>query len=206
MSFASAPRTTSSACSPTPTTRNSRSPNSSMPRVLLARRSGGPSTSRQYWSRPDSRNASAQLHRDQPRPSPEGRPNSRYSTVGIPRADPSIRRPRPSHDRRRRRHQRPPRDRHLWKRRSWGSRPTERYRLLRGRRWQPDDSPPADNRRRRRSQSERFDGDRFVFEPYVESAESAGRAGSKLHEIFAEGITVYGSDRLDEIRKGGRRR
>jgi len=32
-----------------------------------------------------------------------------------------------------------------------GGRPTERYRLLRGRRWQPDDSPPADNRRRRRS-------------------------------------------------------
>ena len=50
-------------------------------------------------------------------------------------------------------------------------------------------------------QSERFDGDRFVFEPYVESAESAERAGSKLHEIFAEGMTVYGSDRLDEIRK-----
>jgi len=50
-------------------------------------------------------------------------------------------------------------------------------------------------------QSERFDGDRFVFEPYVESAESAGRAGSKLHEIFAEGITVYRSDRLDALRK-----
>jgi len=50
-------------------------------------------------------------------------------------------------------------------------------------------------------QSERFDGDRFMFEPYVESAESAERAGSKLHEIFAEGMTVYGSDRLDEIRK-----
>lgn len=49
--------------------------------------------------------------------------------------------------------------------------------------------------------SERFDGDRFVFEPYVESAESAGRAGSKLHEIFDEGITVYGSDRLDALRK-----
>jgi len=50
-------------------------------------------------------------------------------------------------------------------------------------------------------QSERFDGDRFVFEPYVESAGSAERAGSKLNEIFAGGITVYGSDRLDEIRK-----
>jgi len=50
-------------------------------------------------------------------------------------------------------------------------------------------------------QSERFDGDRFVFEPYVESAKSAERAGSKLNEIFAEGITIYRSDRLDEIRK-----
>jgi len=39
-------------------------------------------------------------------------------SIRIPRADPSIRRPRPSHDRRRRRHQRPPWDRHLWKRRS----------------------------------------------------------------------------------------
>jgi predicted nucleotidyltransferase/biotin operon repressor len=50
-------------------------------------------------------------------------------------------------------------------------------------------------------QSVRFDGDRFVFEPYVESAESAGRAGSKLSEIFAEGITVYGSNRLNALRK-----
>ncbi|RLM63299.1 DNA polymerase subunit beta [Halorubrum sp. Atlit-26R] len=50
-------------------------------------------------------------------------------------------------------------------------------------------------------QSERFDGDRFVFEPYVESAESARRAGSKLHDIFGEGITVYGSDHLDSLRK-----
>lgn len=51
-------------------------------------------------------------------------------------------------------------------------------------------------------QDERFDGDRFVFEPYVESAESARRAGSKLHEIFAEGVTVYGSEQLDSLRKG----
>lgn len=50
-------------------------------------------------------------------------------------------------------------------------------------------------------QSDRFDGDRFAFEPYVESAESAHRAGSKLHDIFAEGITVYGSDHLDALRK-----
>jgi predicted nucleotidyltransferase len=47
----------------------------------------------------------------------------------------------------------------------------------------------------------RFDGDRFEFEPYVESAESARRAGSKLREIFAEGITVYGGDQLHSLRK-----
>ncbi|MFC4550428.1 MULTISPECIES: nucleotidyltransferase domain-containing protein [Halorussus] len=48
---------------------------------------------------------------------------------------------------------------------------------------------------------QRFDGDRFVFEPYVESKESAQRAGAKLQEIFEEGITVYGDDRLQSIRK-----
>ena len=50
-------------------------------------------------------------------------------------------------------------------------------------------------------QSERFDGDRFVFEPYVESAESAGRVGSNPREIFAEGINVYGSERFGTLRK-----
>jgi len=49
--------------------------------------------------------------------------------------------------------------------------------------------------------TERFDGDRFEFEAYVESEESARRAGEKLGEIFAEGITVYGSDRLVSLRK-----
>ncbi|QIO24243.1 nucleotidyltransferase domain-containing protein [Haloarcula sp. JP-L23] len=50
-------------------------------------------------------------------------------------------------------------------------------------------------------QSDRFDGDRFAFEAYVESAESAHRAGSKLRDIFAEGITVSGSDHLNSLRK-----
>ena len=48
---------------------------------------------------------------------------------------------------------------------------------------------------------ERFDGDRFAFEPYVESADSARRAGSKLREIFEEGTTVVGTKRLQSIRK-----
>jgi len=47
----------------------------------------------------------------------------------------------------------------------------------------------------------RFDGDRFDFEPFVESRESARRAGAKLAEIFDEGITVYGSEPLQELRK-----
>lgn len=47
----------------------------------------------------------------------------------------------------------------------------------------------------------RFDGDRFEFEPYVESAESARRASSKLREIFEEGITVLGGTRLQSVRK-----
>ncbi|MFC4407886.1 nucleotidyltransferase domain-containing protein [Haloarchaeobius iranensis] len=48
---------------------------------------------------------------------------------------------------------------------------------------------------------QRFDGDRFEFEPFVESLESAQRAESKLDEIFAEGITVYGTDDLQSLRK-----
>lgn len=47
----------------------------------------------------------------------------------------------------------------------------------------------------------RFDGDRFDFEQYVESATSARRAAEKLRPIFEEGITVYGTDGLQSIRK-----
>jgi len=47
----------------------------------------------------------------------------------------------------------------------------------------------------------RFDGDRFDFDPYVESTESARRAGAKLRETFEEGITVYGTEQLQSIRK-----
>jgi predicted nucleotidyltransferase len=48
---------------------------------------------------------------------------------------------------------------------------------------------------------ERFDGDRFAFEPYVETPASARRAGEKLREIFDEGLTVAGSDELQRVRK-----
>ena len=50
-------------------------------------------------------------------------------------------------------------------------------------------------------EDQRFNGDRFEFEPYVESTGSANRAGSKLREIFLEGITVYESEKLQSVRK-----
>jgi len=50
-------------------------------------------------------------------------------------------------------------------------------------------------------ETERFDGDRFGFDPYVESDESARQAGSKLRKIFTQGVTVYGSKQLNSLRK-----
>lgn len=48
---------------------------------------------------------------------------------------------------------------------------------------------------------ERFDGDRYTFEPFVESADSARRAGEKLQEIFREGITVHSGETFQEIKQ-----
>lgn len=47
---------------------------------------------------------------------------------------------------------------------------------------------------------ERFDGNRYAFEPFVEAKESALRAGEKLREIFHEGVTVYGTDEFQRLR------
>ncbi|ELZ33929.1 hypothetical protein C474_03180 [Halogeometricum pallidum JCM 14848] len=44
------------------------------------------------------------------------------------------------------------------------------------------------------------EADRYTFEPFVESGESARRTGGKLREIFREGITVYGGDKFQQIR------
>lgn len=49
--------------------------------------------------------------------------------------------------------------------------------------------------------TKRFDGDRFEFEQYVESVESATRAGEKLQQIFEEGITIYEADGLGTVRR-----
>lgn len=48
---------------------------------------------------------------------------------------------------------------------------------------------------------ERFDGDRFEFEQYVESIESATRRGKSLGEIFKEGLTLYETDGLQRVRR-----
>lgn len=48
---------------------------------------------------------------------------------------------------------------------------------------------------------ERFDGDRYTFEPFVETVESAQRAGEKLRELFREGITVRGDAEFHRVRK-----
>jgi predicted nucleotidyltransferase/biotin operon repressor len=47
---------------------------------------------------------------------------------------------------------------------------------------------------------ERFDGDRYTFEPFVESVESAHRAGDKLRDVFDEGVTVHGGEEFQRIR------
>ncbi|ADE02252.1 nucleotidyltransferase domain-containing protein [Haloferax volcanii] len=47
---------------------------------------------------------------------------------------------------------------------------------------------------------ERFDGDRYTFEPFVESEASARRASEKLHEIFRDGVTVYGDAEFQHVR------
>lgn len=48
---------------------------------------------------------------------------------------------------------------------------------------------------------ERFDGDRYTFEPFVETVESAQRAGEKLRALFQEGITVSGGDEFHRVRR-----
>lgn len=50
-------------------------------------------------------------------------------------------------------------------------------------------------------ENRRFDGDRYEFEQYVESVESATRAGEKLREIFEEGITLVEREGFQNLRR-----
>ena len=53
----------------------------------------------------------------------------------------------------------------------------------------------------RELQETKFDGNRYTFQPLVESVESARRIGDRLREQFDDGITLVGSDQLTEVRK-----
>lgn len=48
-------------------------------------------------------------------------------------------------------------------------------------------------------QDERFGGDRYVFRPMVETAESVRRIGERLQEQFEEGIPLYSTEKLREL-------
>lgn len=47
-----------------------------------------------------------------------------------------------------------------------------------------------------------FEADRYEFQVMVESVASADQYGEKLQTIFSEGITLYRTDCLDEVRQG----
>ena len=46
----------------------------------------------------------------------------------------------------------------------------------------------------------KFDGNRYSFEVFVESTDSAKRIGDRLQQQFDDGITLVGSDELSKIR------
>jgi len=52
----------------------------------------------------------------------------------------------------------------------------------------------------RETEDERFDGDRYDFEVLVETVDSARRVGSRLREIFDEGVTLSRSKALGRVR------
>jgi len=53
---------------------------------------------------------------------------------------------------------------------------------------------------RQRIEEERFDGERYELQVLVESTESAKSYGEKLQEIFSEGIILYSTDELADVR------
>ncbi|WP_233255146.1 nucleotidyltransferase domain-containing protein [Halopenitus persicus] len=51
-------------------------------------------------------------------------------------------------------------------------------------------------------EDQRFEGNRYTFQPLVESTDSVRRIGDQLRPQFEAGITLIGSDQLSELRKG----
>jgi predicted nucleotidyltransferase len=54
---------------------------------------------------------------------------------------------------------------------------------------------------RQEIEEQKFDGQRYELQVLVESVETAEDYGEKLQEIFSEAITLYRTDKLDELRK-----
>lgn len=54
---------------------------------------------------------------------------------------------------------------------------------------------------RQEIETQKFDGHRYEIQLLVESTESARNYGEKLQEIFSEGITLYSTDGLAEVRE-----
>ena len=49
-------------------------------------------------------------------------------------------------------------------------------------------------------EDKRFEGNRYTFQPLVESTDSVQRIGDQLRPQFDDGITLVGSDQLSELR------
>lgn len=49
-------------------------------------------------------------------------------------------------------------------------------------------------------EDQRFEGNRYTFQPLVESTDSVRRIGDQLRPQFDDGITLVGSDQLSELR------
>jgi predicted nucleotidyltransferase len=54
---------------------------------------------------------------------------------------------------------------------------------------------------RQEIEDRRFNDERYKLQVLVESVESAENYGEKLHEIFSEAVTVYSTNRLEELRE-----
>ncbi|WP_256335771.1 nucleotidyltransferase domain-containing protein [Halopenitus persicus] len=49
-------------------------------------------------------------------------------------------------------------------------------------------------------EDQRFEGNRYTFQPLIELTDSANRIGNQLRPQFDAGITLVGSDQLSELR------
>lgn len=54
---------------------------------------------------------------------------------------------------------------------------------------------------KRELESASFDGDRYEFEVFVESDDSARKRGADLRPIFQEGITLFASETLQQVKR-----